>query len=118
MDIEFAKKFADEWVESWNSHDIEKIISHYAEQLEFKSPLVVERYSDPDGIIYDREKLKEYFLIGLTNNPSLSFKLNRVLLGVNCLTLYYQNARGGETAELFEFNKSHKVIKSVSCYSF
>ena len=118
MDVKFAKKFASEWIESWNSHDIEMIISHYAEQLEFKSPLIVERFSDPDGIIYDKEKLKEYFLIGLTANPTLTFELNHVLLGVNCLTLYYKNARGGETAELFEFDEIGKVIKSVSCYSF
>lgn len=118
MDIDFAKKFSEEWIQAWNSHDIEKIISHYEEELEFKSPLIVERYSDPDGIIYKREKLKEYFLIGLTNNSSLTFKLKQVLLGVNCLTLYYQNARGGETSELFEFNESNKVIRSVSCYSF
>ncbi|ATX75850.1 Cif family virulence factor [Reinekea forsetii] len=118
MDIDFAKSFSEEWIQSWNSHDIEKIISHYAEELEFKSPLIVERYSDPDGIIYKREKLKEYFLIGLAKNPSLKFGSKQVLLGVNCLTLYYQNARGGETAELFEFNESHKVIRSVSCYSF
>ena len=118
MDIEFAKNFADEWIDSWNSHDIDKIISHYEEELEFKSPLIVERYSDPDGTIYTREKLKEYFLIGLTNNPSLTFTLKKILLGVSCLTLYYQNARGGETAELFEFNQNKKVIKSVSCYSF
>ena len=118
MDIEFAKSFADEWIDSWNSHDIDKIVSHYEEELEFKSPLIVERYSDPDGTIYTREKLKEYFLIGLTNNPSLTFTLKKILLGVSCLTLYYQNARGGETAELFEFNQNKKVIKSVSCYSF
>jgi len=117
MDIEFAKDFANDWIESWNSHDIEKIISHYEEELEFKSPLIVERYSDPDGIIYTREKLKEYFLIGLTNNPSLIFELKQVLLGVNFLTLYYKNARGGETSEIFEFNENNKVIKSVSCYS-
>ncbi len=118
MDIEFAKKFAEDWIESWNSHDIERIISHYEEDLEFKSPLIVERYSDTEGTIYKREKLKEYFLIGLTKNPALEFKLEQVLLGVNCLTLYYQNARGGHTAELFEFNKNNKVIRSVSCYSF
>ena len=118
MDVEFANKFASEWIDAWNSHEIDEIISHYAELLEFKSPLVVERYSDPAGIIHDREKLKEYFLIGLTNNPSLTFNLNRVLLGVNCLTLYYKNARGGETAELFEFDENHKVIRSVSCYSY
>jgi hypothetical protein len=117
MDLEFATRFAEEWIESWNSHDIEKIISHYADKLKFKSPLIVERYADPDGTIYDREKLQEYFLIGLSNNPSLAFKLKKVLLGVNGLTLYYENARGGETAEYFEFNEDNKVIRSVSCYA-
>lgn len=118
MDIEFATNFSEEWIESWNSHDIEKIISHYSDKLEFKSPLIVERYSDPDGTIYDREKLREYFLFGLKSNPSLTFKLKQVLLGVNALTLYYENARGGETTEYFEFNKEYKVVRSVSCYSF
>lgn len=117
MDIEFAKSFAKEWIESWNTHDIDRIISHYAEKLEFKSPLIVERYSDPKGTIYDREKLKEYFLIGLTKNPSLTFELKQLLLGVNALTLYYKNARGGETAESFEFNNKNKVVRCVSCYS-
>jgi hypothetical protein len=117
MDSEFAARFAEEWVESWNSHDIDKIISHYADELEFKSPLIVERYSDPHGTIHNREKLREYFLIGLSNNPSLVFKLKKVFLGVNGLTLYYENARGGETAEYFEFNAENKVIRSVSCYS-
>jgi hypothetical protein len=117
MDLEFATRFSEEWVNSWNSHDIDKIISHYSEKLEFKSPLIVDRYSDPDGTIYDREKLREYFLIGLTNNPALAFKLKQVFLGVNGLTLHYENARGGETVEYFEFNSENEVIRSVSCYS-
>lgn len=111
MNTVFAKKFSKDFINSWNSHDIEKIISHYAEELEFKSPLVVKRYSDPNGTIYDREKLQEYFLIGLTNNPKLTFKFKQLLLGVNGLTLYYENARGGETAEYFE---STQIIKSLS----
>jgi len=118
LDIEFANNFSSEWIESWNSHDIESIISHYAQALEFKSPLIVERYSDPTGTIATREKLKEYFLIGLNNNPSLAFKLKQTLLGVDGVTLYYENARGGTTAEYFEFNSEAEVIKSVSCYCY
>ncbi len=117
LNIELAKKFFDEWVSDWNSHDIDRIISHYSENLEFKSPLIVERYSEPSGTIFTRKKLREYFLIGLTNNPSLKFTLKQVLLGVNGITLYYENARGGNTAEYFEFNDENKVIRSVSCYS-
>ncbi|NIA01113.1 nuclear transport factor 2 family protein, partial [Massilia sp. CCM 8734] len=26
-----AKKFAEEWIKSWNSHDLEDIMKHYSE---------------------------------------------------------------------------------------
>jgi hypothetical protein len=117
MDIEFAKTFANHWIASWNAHDIDKIISHYAQQLEYTSPLIVERFSDPDGTIFSRDKLKEYFQIGLMKNPQLRFEFSQLLLGVKGLTLYYKNARGGRTAEYFEFNSDMKVVKVISCYS-
>ena len=118
LTLEFANSFSNEWIEAWNSHDINRIILHYAEQLEFKSPLIVERYSDPTGTITKREKLQEYFLIGLNKSPALTFKLKQTLLGVDGLTLYYENARSGVTAEYFEFNNDEKIIKTVSCYSY
>lgn len=113
----FASEFAVEWIESWNAHDLERIVSHYAGELEFKSPLIVERYSDPAGTIYSREKLREYFALGLKKNPSLSFKLIEMALGVDGLTLYYENARGGKTAEYFEFDTEGKVVKVIACYT-
>jgi hypothetical protein len=117
MTLEEAKAFANDWIDSWNTHDIERIIAHYADSLVFKSPLIVERYNDPAGTIVSRDKLREYFLIGLTRNPSLTFKLEQILMGVDGITLYYQNARGGETAEYFEFDTSGKVSRCTSCYS-
>jgi hypothetical protein len=117
MNLDFANAFIDDWLDSWNSHDLDRIISHYEEALEFKSPLIVERYNDPTGTISSREKLREYFQIGLTKNPQLRFELVDVMLGVNELIIYYKNARGGRTSELFEFNDKGKVVKSVSCYS-
>ena len=36
MDLDTAKEFANDWIEAWNSHDIEKIVDHYEEKLEFK----------------------------------------------------------------------------------
>ena len=116
MDSVRAKKFAAEWIEAWNSHDIESIISHYENDLEFKSPLIFERYPDSNGVISSREKLKEYFSIGLAKNPQLRFRLLNVLTGTDGLTIYYENARGGKTAELFEFNGNGKVKRSISCY--
>ena len=34
---EQAKKFAEDWVEAWNSHDLELVMSHYDENVEYFS---------------------------------------------------------------------------------
>ena len=117
MDIEKASEFAQHWIGSWNSHNLEEILEHYAEDLEFTSPLVKERFPDQNGTISNKGKLREYFSIGLKTNPSLSFNLLEVLVGVNELILYYENARGGRTAETFRFNDIGKIVEVHSCYS-
>jgi len=116
MDLERANEFAKDWIEAWNDHDLERIISHYEKSLEFKSPIILERYPDSSGIILHRDKLREYFAIGLEKNPDLRFHLLEILTGTDSLVLYYENARGGKTAELFEFNERGKVVRSISCY--
>ena len=35
-----ATRFAQEWVAAWNSRDLERILSHYADDVEVTSPLV------------------------------------------------------------------------------
>ncbi len=45
----WALEFAREWIESWNSHDLERILAHYTEDFEMSSPLIVERLEGPRG---------------------------------------------------------------------
>lgn len=35
-----AERFAQEWIEAWNSHDLERILTHYSEDVEVTSPFV------------------------------------------------------------------------------
>ena len=37
---EYAYKFADDWIDSWNSHDLDRVMSHYDEELIYFSPFV------------------------------------------------------------------------------
>jgi ketosteroid isomerase-like protein len=32
--------FAKVWVESWNSHDLDKILSHYSDDFEITTPMI------------------------------------------------------------------------------
>ena len=96
-----VEQFARHWIESWNNHELEQIISHYAEKLTFISPLIVERFNRPNGTISDREELKTYFKIGLETNPNLRFELEQILYSVKGFTLFYKNARGGKNRRIF-----------------
>ena len=117
MDFNAATEFATEWIEAWNAHDLDRIISHYAATLHYCSPLVLERMPGSDGVIRDRATLKTYVQTGLSKNPALQFTFREVLMGAQGFTLHYDNARGGRTAEYFEFDADGKVAKVISCYS-
>jgi hypothetical protein len=38
---DWADKFAREWVDSWNAHDLEKVLAHYTWDVEMSSPFIV-----------------------------------------------------------------------------
>ena len=111
------QKFTQGWIESWNNHDLDSIISHYADELTFISPLIVERLNRESGTITDRNELRRYFNTGLESNPNLHFELEKILYSVNGFTMYYKNALGGKTAEYFEFNDDSKVVLVINSYS-
>lgn len=112
-----ADTFAREWVEAWNSHDLDRILSHYSADLEFTSPLVVQRYPDLDGVIRDKELLREYFAKGLQSRPDLTFSLVGVLYSVTGFVMLYCNATGSHTTEYVEIDEKRLVRRAIACYS-
>jgi len=97
---EWARAFAKEWIEAWNSHDLDRILSHYTDDVEVTSPLVAERLGRPDGVVKGKDAAREYWLPSMSLEPPLQFELNDVLVGVGQITLYYRSVgrRGvGET---------------------
>jgi ketosteroid isomerase-like protein len=49
IDKTFAEHFAHEWIAAWNSHDLQRILSHYAEDFEMASPFIVQVAGEPSG---------------------------------------------------------------------
>lgn len=112
----FALQFAQEWVNAWNAHDVERVLSHYAEAVEFQSPYVITLAGEPSGCLTGKAALRSYWSGALAKLPGLHFVLEDVLIGVGSLTLYYQGHRG-RVAETFFFDASLKVMKATACYS-
>ena len=114
---DFCKQFADEWINAWNSHDLDRIMSHYAEELEFYSPLIVRLNINPDGRITHKTDLRDYFKIGLEKFPDLHFSLQHVLVGLNSVVLYYGSVNNTLSAEFMLFNEEGKISQVRAHYT-
>jgi hypothetical protein len=117
IDIEFANTFAQEWVDAWNSHDLERILSHYADNFEMASPVIVRRMGEPSGRLQGKAAVRPYWAQGLAANPPLRFELLQVLRGVDSIVLYYRNTRGQHCTEMLTLNLHGKVIRGCAHYA-
>jgi hypothetical protein len=113
----FADHFAQEWIDSWNSHDLSRILSHYTDDFEMSSPVIIAIASEPSGTLKGKEKVGAYWEKALQLIPDLRFELISVLVGVNSITLYYKGACGRLAAEVFHFGANQKVAKAYAHYA-
>ena len=113
---EKAQEFAHHWVQSWNSHDMEQIFSHYTDDFEMTTPFIVSIMNEPTGTLRGKDKVKAYWSTALAKYPDLHFSMVDVLYGVNSITIYYQSILGKKALEVFLFNADGKVYKSIAHY--
>lgn len=110
-----ARAFAEDWIAAWNAHDLDRILSHYATEVAFLSPLAQKRVGN--GRVEGLAALRSYWSGALAAQPGLKFEFLDVLTGHACLTVLYRNHRGQSAAETFEFQSDGKVVRSFACYS-
>lgn len=98
------------WLAAWNAHDLDAILAHYTDDVEFRSPLVVKLLGDPSGTVRGKEALQAYFARALEAAPTLRFDRLEVFEGVGSATLCYWNAtRGVRVAEVHEFDARGRI---------
>jgi hypothetical protein len=117
MDQDFARHFAAEWIAAWNSHDLGRILSHYAEDFEMSSPVIIQIAGEPSGTLRGKAAVGAYWGKALQLIPELHFELVTVLAGVSSVTLYYRGAQGRLAAEVFHFGADGKVVRAFAHYA-
>ena len=108
--------FASDWIEAWNSHEIERVMGHYAQEIDFISPLATQLLDNPAGQIQSLHHLRGYFLKGLEAYPLLHFDLIHVWPGVKSTTLIYKSVNNLLAAEYMEINRSGKIKRVRAHY--
>ena len=64
-----ADDFVTDWMDAWNRHDVERILGHYAEDVEYCSPFIA-AMAEPggpgaDGRLAGKEAVRAYFTAAL-----------------------------------------------------
>ena len=116
MDRDAAWKFAHEWLEAWNKHDIDLIMKHYADSIEFCSPVVQKVLGEPSGLVKGIDNLRDYFTRQLQKFSTLHFQLLDVFTSPQSIVLYYKINRGLLAAEVMLLNDEMKATKVYANY--
>jgi ketosteroid isomerase-like protein len=111
-----AASFAEAWYAAWNSHDLEAILSHYADDVEFSSPYVVALNGDPTGTLRGKKELRAYFARGLERFPDLRFEPLETFVGVDSITLTYVSVEGRRSAEVMTLDPDGRVVRVQAHY--
>jgi hypothetical protein len=117
MAQERAIRFAHDWLNAFNAHDLASILAHYAEDVEFYSPFIPLLKVNESGCIRSKRELRKYFQIGLKTYPDLHFTLHHVFVGIDTLVIQYASVNGRLAAEVFQLDENDRAIKVLCHYT-
>jgi len=112
-----AQSFAQEWVDSWNSHDLDRIMSHYADDFQMTSPFIATLMNESTGTLQGKKTVRAYWAKALERIPDLHFDIIEVLAGVDSITIYYHAVLGKLAAEVLFLNRDGKVSRAIAHYN-
>ena len=112
-----ALKFAQEWIEAWNAHDLQGVLSHYTDDFEMSSPFIGAFAGEPSGTLRGKTQVGTYWQNALKRIPDLRFELLEVFTCVNSITIYYKAVLGKLATEVLFLNQDGKAYKAFAHYN-
>ncbi len=116
MDKEKLQQAARRWINDWNQRNLEDVMTHYAEDVEFYSPTVVKRWNIAEGKLIGKTLVEQHFRKGIEEMPGIQFEFHSILYGVESVILFYKRETGKLAADLVVFNDAGKVREVRSYY--
>jgi ketosteroid isomerase-like protein len=99
-----AQEFAESWLQAWNAHDLDRVLSHFSDDVVFTSPVAERLVQGSGGVICGKAALRDYWREGLRRIPDLRFELLDIYLGQTTLVINYRNQSGGLVNEVLTFD--------------
>lgn len=114
MDETQTRRVTQDWVDAWNRGDLDRIMTHYADDVTFSAPTVAVRWGIESGQLHGTVALRAHFARGL-QAPNLHFELLDVLLGMDGYTLVYRRETGALVADVVAVDEQDRG-KTVRVY--
>jgi ketosteroid isomerase-like protein len=116
MDLVDSQRFAQQWVDAWNTHDVDGVLAHFADDAEFASPVAAQLLPETNGVLRGKQAIRDYWTIGLERIPDLRFEVIDVYTGVDVLVIHYRNHTGGLVNEVLHLNAAGLVQRGYGTY--
>lgn len=110
------QNFAEEWIRAWNSHDLEDILSHYTDDIEITTPMIVMATGGKESTLKGEEAVRQYWRKALDKFPDLHFELIQSTAGVNSVALFYRSIMDKHAVEVMFFNDEGKINTMYAHY--
>ncbi len=111
-----ARQFTQEWIDAWNSKDLDAVLAHYCDDFEMSSPFIASIAGVGSGTLVGKPAVRRYWEAALERMPGLRFDLIATLEGVDSVVIHYRGPGGRLCAEVFVFDASGKVRKAMAHY--
>jgi ketosteroid isomerase-like protein len=108
-DRAFCAALGKQWIDAWNSHDLERILALYSDDSEMTSDKIPLLGLDPTGTLRGKDRLRQYWSKGLQLTPNLHFTLIDVYVSPDSLVVFHENDRGAKICEYLRLNADGKI---------
>lgn len=112
-----ALKFAQDWIAAWNSHDLDRILSHYSHGFEMSSPFIKTVGGHSTGTLQGKAAVGAYWKEALRKFPDLRFELIDAYAGVNSICIEYKSVLNLRAIEWFEFDSAGLIRRAMAHYN-
>lgn len=110
-------EYVRDWINTWNSHDLDRIMFLYAKNYNMTSPRLMTVAGFQKGTLKGKDEAEIYWRKLLNHNPNLHFKLVDAFVGVSDYVIEYMDNDGNHFSEIFGFNQAGKISRSASNYA-
>ena len=119
MTYDSMMRFAEAWIANWNARDVDAVLSHFAEDAQFISPVARNFVGRP--LLRNKKELADYWRAALGRISTLEFKLDHASWDERRreLNVVYEANLNGErkrACEIMQFDAAGRQIRGEALY--